>query len=169
MGTINVSTTPGYPWFFAWITSFTTPYTWLKFDLGASGVISGTVLWKPDLQGLNPEEFVTLRVRICPCVILQFLKEMMVQVRYPSKDGTMVPMFIVHHKSTPLDGTSPALQYGLCTNTRGTLRFTCCCLGYGGFGVNSATEFDPYLLTAIKIYRTVYAVPNIRLVNLLSS
>ena len=34
------------------------------------------------------------------------------QVWYSSKDGTKVPMFIVRHKSTKLDGTAPAIQYG---------------------------------------------------------
>lgn len=34
------------------------------------------------------------------------------QVKYKSKDGTIVPMFIVSHKDAKRDGTAPALQYG---------------------------------------------------------
>ena len=34
------------------------------------------------------------------------------QVWYESKDSTNVPMFIVRHKSTKLDGTAPVFQYG---------------------------------------------------------
>jgi hypothetical protein len=34
------------------------------------------------------------------------------QVWYQSKDGTKIPMFVVRHKDTPLDGTAPAIQYG---------------------------------------------------------
>ncbi|KAG8716187.1 hypothetical protein FRC08_009750 [Ceratobasidium sp. 394] len=34
------------------------------------------------------------------------------QVKYKSKDGTIVPMFIVSHRDAKRDGTAPALQYG---------------------------------------------------------
>lgn len=34
------------------------------------------------------------------------------QVKYRSKDGTTIPMFIVSHKDAKRDGTAPALQYG---------------------------------------------------------
>jgi len=39
------------------------------------------------------------------------------QVWYQSKDGTKIPMFVVRHKDTPLDGTAPAIQYGACVNS----------------------------------------------------
>jgi prolyl oligopeptidase len=36
------------------------------------------------------------------------------QVWYQSTDGTRIPMFVVRHKDTPLNGTAPAIQYGGC-------------------------------------------------------
>ena len=39
------------------------------------------------------------------------------QVWFESKDGTKVPMFIVRHESTPLDGSAPVLQYGMSPST----------------------------------------------------
>ncbi len=43
---------------------------------------------------------------------------------YTSKDGTKVPMFIVHRKDIVMDGSTPFLMYG-----------------YGGFGVNQTPGF----------------------------
>jgi prolyl oligopeptidase len=34
------------------------------------------------------------------------------QASYPSKDGTQVPIFLLHHKDTKLDGTAPTVLYG---------------------------------------------------------
>jgi len=39
------------------------------------------------------------------------------QVFYPSKDGTRVPMFLVHKKGLKLDGSNPALLYGYAGST----------------------------------------------------
>jgi len=67
------------------------------------------------------------------------------QVWYQSRDGTKIPMFVVHHKDTPLDGTAPAIQYG-----------------YGGFSISIGPFFSPSILTAMRAYGFVLAIPNIR-------
>ncbi|KAG9125182.1 hypothetical protein FRC07_008659 [Ceratobasidium sp. 392] len=67
------------------------------------------------------------------------------QVKYKSKDGTIVPMFIVSHKDAKRDGTAPALQYG-----------------YGGFSISISPFFSASMLTFLKAYGGVLAVPNIR-------
>jgi prolyl oligopeptidase len=51
------------------------------------------------------------------------------QVRYSSRDGTSVPMFLVHRKGLVLDGTNPTLLYG-----------------YGGFNVPVLPWFFPMAL-----------------------
>ena len=38
------------------------------------------------------------------------------QVFYPSKDGTKIPMFIIHRKDLTLDASSPAFLYGKCSD-----------------------------------------------------
>jgi prolyl oligopeptidase len=50
------------------------------------------------------------------------------QVRYPSKDGTLIPLFLVHRRDMALDGATPFLL-----------------TGYGGFGVSMEPAFDPTL------------------------
>lgn len=47
------------------------------------------------------------------------------QTTFKSKDGTAVPLFLLHRKDTPLDGTAPTILYG-----------------YGGFRVGMAPYFS---------------------------
>jgi prolyl oligopeptidase len=73
-------------------------------------------------------------------------------------------MFIVRHKSTPFDGTAPAIQYGKlaighCECHAFTRLFS---LGYGGFSISVDPFFSAMFLTFIQIYGGVIAVPNIR-------
>lgn len=66
------------------------------------------------------------------------------QVFYNSKDGTRVPMFIVHKKGLKLDGTNPTLLYG-----------------YGGFNVAQTPGFSVSRVVWLEM-GGVYAVANIR-------
>ena len=61
-----------------------------------------------------------------------------------SKDGTRVPMFIVHRKGLKLDGTNPTLMYG-----------------YGGFNVNITPDFSSLRLALLE-QGGVYALVNLR-------
>jgi prolyl oligopeptidase len=61
-----------------------------------------------------------------------------------SKDGTRVPVSIVHRKDMKLDGNNPTLLYG-----------------YGGYGLSMSPRFSPLLRLWLD-YGGVYAVANVR-------
>ncbi len=67
-----------------------------------------------------------------------------VQKRAKSKDGTAVPMFIVHRKDVKLDGNNPTLLYG-----------------YGGFNVSLTPSFNPTIIPWLDA-GGVYVVANLR-------
>jgi len=83
--------------------SFTSPSTIFRYDI-ASG--TSTVFRKPKLD-FDGGPFETS------------------QVFYRSKDGTKVPMFVVHKKGLKLDGNNPCLLYG-----------------YGGFNISLTPHFS---------------------------
>jgi prolyl oligopeptidase len=66
------------------------------------------------------------------------------QVFYSSKDGTRVPMFIVHKKGIKLDGTNPTLLYG-----------------YGGFNISLTAGFSPTRIAWLE-QGGVFAQANLR-------
>jgi prolyl oligopeptidase len=66
------------------------------------------------------------------------------QVRYPSKDGTSIPMFLVHKTGLARDGSHPALLYG-----------------YGGFNISLTPSFAAAFAPFVEA-GGVFAVANLR-------
>jgi prolyl oligopeptidase len=102
--------------------SFTTPMTIYRYDL-ASGK---SELFRAPKVAFRSEDY---EVK---------------QVKYKSKDGTLVPMFIVHKKGVKLDSTNPTLLYG-----------------YGGFNVSMTPSFSISRLIWMEM-GGVFAMPNLR-------
>jgi prolyl oligopeptidase len=67
-----------------------------------------------------------------------------VQIFYPSKDGTRVPMFITHKKGLTKNGANPTYLYG-----------------YGGFDISLTPSFSPANLAWMEM-GGIYAVANLR-------
>ena len=103
-------------------TSFTQPTSIYKMDI-ASGE---SELWSMPEVAFNPEDFVAK------------------QEWYESKDGTRVPMFVVHKKGLSLDGANPTLLYA-----------------YGGFNISLTPSFSASNIAFLE-RGGVYAMPNLR-------
>jgi len=65
-------------------------------------------------------------------------------VKYTSKDGTQIPMYITCLKDTKLDGKNPTLIYG-----------------YGGYGITIEPDFDESKALWL-LHGGILAIPNIR-------
>ncbi|MBC7383116.1 MAG: S9 family peptidase [Bacteroidia bacterium] len=66
------------------------------------------------------------------------------QVFYPGKDGTKIPMFIIHKKGLKLDGNNPTLLYG-----------------YGGFNISLTPSFSVSRIMFLE-QGGVYVIANLR-------
>jgi len=66
------------------------------------------------------------------------------QVFYHSKDGTRVPMFLLHRKGLKLDGANPVLM-----------------TAYGGFDISMTPQFSPEAVVWVE-RGGVFALPNLR-------
>jgi prolyl oligopeptidase len=103
-------------------TSFTYPPTIYKYDI-ATGKSD---IWRKSDVKFNPDDYETK------------------QVFYPSKDGTKIPMFIVHKKGIVLDGNNPTLLYA-----------------YGGFNISLEPNFSTSRLILLE-NGGIYALANLR-------
>ena len=103
-------------------TSFNTPGEIYKFDFTTQ---KSTLHYRPEVK-FNPDDF---EVK---------------QEFYASKDGTKIPMFIVHKKGLALNGKNPTLLYA-----------------YGGFNISMTPSFST---TRLAFFENggVYAVANLR-------
>jgi prolyl oligopeptidase len=103
-------------------TGFTVPSTIYRYRISSR---TSTIFRKPDVK-FDPAKYETK------------------QVFFPSKDGTKIPMFIVHRRGLALDGKNPTLIYG-----------------YGGFNISLGPAFDPLLIPLLE-RGVVYALVNLR-------
>ena len=104
-------------------TSFNFPPTIYKYDIATR---KSSVFRTVDIPSFKPTNYETK------------------QIFYNSKDGTRVPMFLVHKKGIKLDGNNPTLLYG-----------------YGGFNVVTAPSFSSLRLALLE-QGVVYASANMR-------
>ena len=103
--------------------SLNVPPTIYRYDIATK---KSTVFRRAEVPGYNPDDYETTRVF------------------YPSKDGTKIPMFIVHKKGLKLDGTNPTLLYA-----------------YGGFNIVQSPTFSAARLALLE-QGFVYANANLR-------
>jgi prolyl oligopeptidase len=104
-------------------TTFNFPQTIYRYDIASR---ESTVFRTPSIPGFKPEDYETK------------------QVFATSRDGTKVPLFLVHKKGLKLDGKNPALLYG-----------------YGGFNITTAPNFNSMRLALLE-RGFVYASANMR-------
>ena len=92
-----------------------------------AAVQSSSVFREIAVKGFNAREFETR------------------QVFYTSKDGTRIPMFIVHRKGLVLDGSNPTWLYG-----------------YGGFNISLPPSFSVARVAWMDHFNGIFALANIR-------
>ncbi|HEY7671098.1 MAG TPA: prolyl oligopeptidase family serine peptidase [Gammaproteobacteria bacterium] len=111
------------PFVFYTFNSLNVPPTIYRYDIATR---ASTVFRQPQVPGYDPGGFETK------------------QIFYTSKDGTRIPMFLVHRKGLALDGANPTLLYG-----------------YGGFNISESPTFSAARLALLE-QGFVFAIANIR-------
>jgi len=104
------------------ISSFYHPDIWYQLSLK-------TLKYKPSESVSIPYDHTTIETRY---------------VEYPSKDGTLIPMYITCLKNTKLNGKNPTLLYG-----------------YGGYGITVEPKFNESRLVWL-LHGGILAIPRVR-------
>ena len=102
--------------------SFTDPGTIFHYDISSN---KSSVYKRPESK-FDPADYETK------------------QVFFPSKDGTKVPMFVIHKKGLELNGQNPTYLYA-----------------YGGFNISLTPNYSPVVMTWLDM-GGVYAQPSLR-------
>lgn len=113
--------------FFFSFTSFLHPGVIFRVQLHKDAPPTTSVFRETQIAGFDPSQFETK------------------QVFYPSKDGTLIPMFIISRRDLLLDGNNPTLLYG-----------------YGGFNIAVPPSFSVARVAWMQHFGGVYAMANIR-------
>jgi len=103
-------------------TSFTAPTSVYRYDPGSNK----STLFRQSKLSFDPSGYETE------------------QVKYTSKDGTKIPMFLVHRKGLKRDGENPTILYG-----------------YGGFNIAMTPSFNPIYAAWMEM-GGIFAVANLR-------
>ncbi|CAD5970589.1 prolyl oligopeptidase family serine peptidase [Planktothrix agardhii] len=103
-------------------TSFTAPNTIYRYNL----ITGESTIYRQAQVDFNPDDYETQ------------------QIFYPSKHGTLIPMFITAKKGVELNGNNPTILYG-----------------YGGFNISLTPSFSISRLVWLEM-GGVYAIANLR-------
>ncbi|MGC4115828.1 MAG: prolyl oligopeptidase family serine peptidase [Myxococcales bacterium] len=103
-----------------------------------SGFLAPTSIWRLGVKDLKAKPFRSAKVDFDPEAFESR------QVFFASKDGTQIPMFLMHKKGLALDGKNPTLLYG-----------------YGGFKASMTPSFSPTRIAWLE-RGGVYAIANLR-------
>ena len=122
VGSAGFSGRKNEPWCYYSYASFTVPRSVYSYDVESGE----SKLWKAPEVAFNPDDFES------------------VQVFYPSKDGTMIPMFLTWKKGLEKNGKNPVYLYG-----------------YGGFDISLPPSFSSSRIPFLE-RGGIYAQANLR-------